>query len=738
MLETDRFLRTLGWERIAEQELDMLGEDESAILESYSAGVNAYLDQVSGPSLSLEYYFLDLINKDYQPAPWTPVNSLTWAKAMAWDLRANLDTEIDRAVLLQTLTRNQLEFIYPSYPADHPLIVPDYSVSGMESPRSGLIQDNDGYDQTGEVIPHIPALLTQLEASLRDLDQITGGGAEGLGSNSWAVSGDLTDTGKPFLVNDPHLGSQMPSIWYEIGLHCLEVTDSCQLNVAGFSFAGTPGVIIGHNDRIAWGFTNVGPDVMDLYIEKINPENPGQYLTSDGWAEMDSVVETIQIAGDDPVEFQIFSTSHGPLIGSVYGLEDFREESGLAIPENYALALKWTALEPSCVFCSIWKINLAQNWQEFREASREFAVPAQNLLYADVDGNIGYQMPGKIPIRVAGHDGMLPVPGWNAEYEWQGFIPFEELPYTLNPSRGYIVTANNAVVGQDYPYLITNQWSLGFRASRIVSLLENAQEPISLSTLKKMQGDNYDPLAAIFVPLLLELDFDDPDLVAAQDLLRTWDYQADLDSAPAALYMIFWQHLVINTTGDNLPEGFQIGVDSRAKEIMRQLAAQPENPWWNDLSTSDRETRKDILRLTFEESYQELVKAQGKDPAGWKWGELHTVTFLHQVMDSFPFVKKAFNRGPFETAGGSEIINATAWNSDNPYLVGWLPSMRMIVDLGNLDNSLSIHTTGQSGHAYHPHYIDMADLWRMIYYHPMRWETRTLQNQAESLLILRP
>ena len=581
-------------------------------------------------------------------------------------------------------------------------------------------------------------LYADLDDMLANLDGITGGGSETLGSNSWAVHGDLTDSGKPYLANDPHLASQMPSIWYEIGLHCLEITENCQLNVAGFSFAGTPGVVIGHNGKIAWGLTNVGPDVMDLYIEKINPEDPNQVLTPQGWQEMESVLEVIQVAGNDPVEHRVYLTDHGPVIDTVYGLEEFREESGLAIPENYALALQWTALEPSCVFCAVWKINLAENWEEFQEAAREFTVPAQNLLYADTDGNIAYQMPGKIPIRVPGHDGMLPVPGWNGEYDWQGYIPFEELPHTLNPSQGYIVTANNAVVGDDYLYTITEEWSYGFRANRLVGMLENAPGPISISMIKRMQGDNYDEMAAILVPLLLEQPYTDPDLQAAQAVLRGWDYQADLDSAAAALYMVFWQHLVENSTQDNLPDDYRIGVDSRAKEVIRQLIAQPENPWWNDSYTTERESREDILRLTLEEAYRELVKKQGADPADWRWGDLHTVTFQNQVMNSFPLVKKTFNRGPFPTSGGNEIVNATGWNPGNPYLVDWLPSMRMIIDLGNLDNSLSIHTTGQSGHAYHPNYIDMAELWRNIYYHPLRWDTRTIQNQAESLLILRP
>ncbi len=738
MLETDKFLRTLGWERVSKQEFEMLGAEEHAILEAYSAGVNAYLKENKGSSLSLEYVFLPLANPHYEPDAWTPVNTLTWGKAMAWDLRGNLDSEIDRAKLLLDISPEQLDFIYPGYPQDHPVIIPNfnYSKSEINPGADPSYAYTASENQLAEI--SLGSLYSTIQAEAADLDQITRGGFQSIGSNSWAVSGALTDTGKPYLVNDPHLGSQMPSIWYEVGLHCKEKTEQCQLDVTGFSFAGVPGIIIGHNDRIAWGLTNVGPDVMDLYIEKINPEHLTQYETVDGWKEMDQIVETIQVAGKEPVEFPVYSTSHGPVIGSVYGLDDFNQETSLEVPDQFALALRWTALEPNCVFCAVWKFNLAENWQDFRDAAQSFTVPSQNLLYADVDGNIGYQMPGNIPIRAKGHNGMLPVPGWTGEYEWQGYIPFEELPYSFNPSEGYIVTANNAVVGPEYPYLITEEWSRGFRAQRIVDLLEAAPGPVNVDYIKKMQGDNYDLIAETLVPHLLDLELSDPELQNVQLLLKHWDYQADMDSAPAAFFMTFWQNLINNTFQDDLPDDYNIGVESTAKEIFRQLANQPDNPWWDDSTTPERENLEDIFRRTFKESYRELVKEQGKDPAAWTWGALHTITFNNQVMNSFPFIKTAFNRGPYPASGGNEIINATGWDPSAPYLIDWLPSMRMIVDLSDLSNSLTIHTTGQSGHAYHPNYIDMADLWRNIQYHPMLWTPQQIQDQSEFLLKLTP
>jgi penicillin amidase len=438
------------------------------------------------------------------------------------------------------------------------------------------------------------------------------------------------------------------------------------------------------------------------------------------------------------VDHTVYLTHHGPIIGSVYGLENFAQESGVETPEHYALSLSWTALEPSCVFCAVWDFNVVQNWGEFKQATEKFTVPSQNLLYADVDGNIAYQMPGKIPIRSQDHNGMLPVPGWTGEFEWQGYIPVEELPYSFNPPEGYIVTANNAVVGPDYPYMISLDWNRGFRAQRIVDMILAGPNPITLDYIKEMQGDNMDLVAEDVIPPLLAIELSDAELIAARDILKDWDYQADMDSAPAALFMVFWRNLINNTLQDDLPDFYYVDVGSVGKEIMRQLVNDPKNPWWDDPSTENKEDMEDIYRFTLEESYQELSKEQGKEPSSWNWGDLHTITYRHGVMDSFPFINSAFNRGPYPATGGSEIVNATGWDPEAPYVIDWLPSMRMIVDLNDLGNSLTIHTTGQSGHAYHPHYVDMVDPWRHIQYHPMLWNPQTIKAEAESLLILVP
>ena len=375
----------------------------------------------------------------------------------------------------------------------------------------------------------------------------------------------------PLLANDPHLGIQMPSIWYQVGLHCRPVSAACPYEVSGYSFAGVPGVIIGHNQDIAWGFTNTGPDVMDLYIERVNPDDPDQYEYNGQWVDMTVRTETISVGGGKPVNLIVRSTRHGPVISGVYAdLAKFNSTSGVALPENYAISLRWTALEPSTIFQSIWRANKAANWDEFRQAASTFYVPAQNLIYADGKGNIGYQMPGHVPIRKNG-DGRLPVPGWTDNYDWIGYIPFDQLPSVLNPSKGYIVTANNAVVGAGYPYLITTDWDYGFRANRIVDSIETAPAPIDLAYIQKMQADNYEANAATLVPLLAQLDFQagTPNQALAFDLLMNWDFQAGMDSAPAAVFEVFWKNLLAAAFDDDLPKDYWPAGGSRWDEVVR-------------------------------------------------------------------------------------------------------------------------------------------------------------------------
>lgn len=743
-VETDAFLRTLGWREVAQAEWDGMGPESKSILQAYTDGVNAYLEDHNGASLSLEYAVLGLLSPAYKIVPWTPVNSLTWGKAMAWDLRGNMDEEIERAVLLKTLTAQQVDQLFPPYPPDHPLIVNKIGNGTASSALKGSTSETP-------IVPDYALDAIQQNVSL--LDGALGRQGDGIGSNSWAISGAHTTTGLPILANDPHLSIQMPSIWYQVDMHCLPKNDQCPYEMGGFSFAGVPGVIIGHNENIAWGFTNTGPDVMDLFIEKVNPENPNQYEADGKWVDFQTRTETINVVGDKPVTITVHSTHHGPVISDTYGpLKDtntdnvpdfipFKKQSGVFLPEHYVLALAWTALNPSSPFEAIWGFDKARNWDQFRAAARNFHVPAQNLLYADTQGNIGYQMPGDVPIRKNG-DGRYPVPGWTGIYDWTGFIPFDQLPYTFNPAEGYIATANNEIPPAGYPYLITADWDYGYRANRIVDLIKNAPGKIDISYIQKMQGDMYDANAATFVPLLLKLEgLFSGDQSAAFNLLKTWDFQARPDSSAAAIFESFWRHLLQNTFDDDLPKDYWPDGGSRWNEVMRNLVKNPNDPFWDDKSTKIVvETEADILKKSLADAVKELDGMFGSDPAKWNWGDMHAATFRNQTLgeSGVGLIEDLFNRGPFPVGGGEAIIDATGWSVVDGYETNWLPSMRMIVDMSNLTNSLTVHTTGESGHAYNRHYADMSRLWSNIQYYPMLWDQGSIEAQSEGHLRLLP
>ncbi|RCJ25822.1 peptidase S45 [Nostoc sp. ATCC 43529] len=756
-VETDKYLRTMGWARVAQQEIPQINAQMKAYLEAYADGVNAYLAKHQGSTLSLEYAVLKFLNPAYQPEPWQILHSLTWGKVMAYDLGRNFQSEIERAILLKTLTPAEVEELFPPYPQDLPVILPEFQRgAGYEKltqrqgsalggfPDLKQLPRKDAkvetrVDMSIQQLPNVFTALDSINQPMMALEKLIGSTGIGIGSNNWVISGKRTTTGKPILANDPHLGVQIPSIWYEVGLHCTSKSAECPYNVAGFSFAGMIGVIIGHSDRIAWGVTNVQSDVMDLYIEKINPKNPNQYEVNGKWVDMELVKETIQVAGSQPIVQTVRYTRHGPILSDVSpNLQQLQPSQPLELPQNYAVALRWTALAPSKLGYAIPEINRAQNWQEFRTAAKNYDVPAQNLVYADIDGNIGYQMPGKFPIRTKG-DGRYPVPGWTDDYEWQGYIDFEELPKSFNPTEGFIASANN-LVSREYPYLITADWVYGYRAKQIVEMILQKTEAISLKDVQQIQGSDRNLNAQTLVPLLQSMAFDTPRLQAAQKLLQNWDLQLGMTSPAAALFEVFWKHLLADTFHDQLPKRYFPSGGDRWYAVVANLVKQPNSSWWDNRNTPKIENRDQILQESFTKAVDELERIQGKDPKNWNWGKLHTVTFRHATLGKSGVapIEALFNRGAFATAGNGETVNANRWKANQSFEVTDIPSLRMIVDLGNLDNSLGIHTPGQSGHAFHRHYKDMVDPWCQIEYHPMLWQKTNVAANTTATLKLMP
>ncbi|MEY9212331.1 penicillin acylase family protein [Thermobifida halotolerans] len=738
---TDAYLRTMGWRRVAEAEYDLLDDDTRAYLTAYADGVNAYLDGRSNTEVSLEYAVLAATNGDYRIEPWTPVDSLAWLKAMAWDLVGNMDDEIARASLLAAgLTRQQVEELYPAYPEDtHEPIVAGGSVSDGEF----TLASTEGAPAE---VPDTAAVraLADLHAPLDAIPRTLGPASSELGSNSWVLSGEHTASGLPLLANDPHLGAVMPSIWYQMGLHCSSVDSSCPFDVTGFTFPGLPGVVIGANDTIAWGFTNLGPDVVDLYLEKIE----GDAAIVDGEPEpLETRTETIEVAGGEDVEITVRSSRHGPLLSDPElgaQLRDFAEHAPVTADGapaetrqdgDYAVAISWTALSPGRTAEAVFRLNRARSFEEFREAARSFEVPAQNLVYADTAGNIGYQAPGRIPVRGRG-DGRWPAPGWDSAHDWKDYIPFEELPTVLNPDSGVIVTANQAVVDSGYPHLLTADWDYGYRSQRINTLLDEAvaEGDLTVDDMLALQMDNENTGARALVPHLLEVELDGT-AERARRLLADWDFQQDVDSAAAAFYNATYRHLV-PLVFDELGANPGIGA-SRAWLLLADLVADPESAWWHG---AEADSREEALALAMERASEELTGLLGDDPAEWRWGDLHTLTARNASFgeSGIAAVEWLFNRGPVAAGGGSSIVNATGWNPARGYEITTVPSMRMVVDLAEPDGSRWVNLTGNSGHAFHPHYDDQMELWAEGATTPMRMSRAAVEEAAEHTLVLRP
>ena len=741
-LQTDQFIRTMGWRRVAVREWSLLAPATREALTAYAEGVNAYLDQRSPSELAAEYSVLGLTGLDYTPEEWDPVDSLAWLKAMAWDLRGNMQEEVDRVLLSLDHTQAEIDQLWPAYPYDeHPTIV---SGGGVVD---GVYEQNASGNATRN--PRRPAFpaevvdaLERVQDSVAAVPDLVGRG-RGVGSNSWVVDGDHSATGMPLLANDPHLGISQPGIWMQMGLHCREQTPACGLDVSGFTFSGVPGVIIGHNADIAWGFTNLGPDVTDLFLEQTLGDD--RYLRDGESEPLRTRRETIVVRGDDDVELRVRESVHGPLISDVsaefasVGANAPTDEPGDR-GSGYAVALAWTALDPAPTADAILALNRASDWDEFRAAAAEFAVPAQNLVYADREGHIGYQAPGRVPIRRSGNDGTMPVEGWISANDWSGdYIPFDGLPSVLDPEEGFVVTANQAVIDEDYPYLLTRDWDYGYRSTRIREMLE-AEGELSVQEMADLQLDTTNPMAERLVPYLLDVGLPSDYYRQAQDLLRGWDHTQPADSAPAAYFNVVWRTMLDLTFHDELRERTWPDGGDRWFEVVSGMLSDPAGPWWDDVETDTVETRDDILREALVLARDEMTRLQARDPARWSWGQLHRMDLHNATLGESGVapVERFFNRDGWEVGGGSSIVDATSWNAVEGYDVTAAPSMRMVVSVADWDDSRWINLTGVSGHPTSDHYSDQTELWVRGETLPWAYSRDAVQDAAEDTLVLTP
>jgi len=771
-LDTDTFIRTLGWRRAAERDLAALDATAVRALERYAAGVNAWLEQSRGQR-GLAFVVAGLQSGKggglggYDPEPWTPLDTVTFGKLQAWSLGGNYDAELFRLLADARLGDPALtDLLAPAYPADAPTITTTKDLvsaaatatgaatspltSPLTSPTAGAASADDrlaaGFARLAAIGDGIGA-LAGFDTGASAL------GHPGVGSNNWVVSPAKSATGKALLANDPHLGVQLPSIWYMNALHCRVVSAACPYDVAGVSFPSAPGVILGHNARIAWGATNTGPDVQDLFVETPDPANPANYLYKGASVPFTTRQETIAVAGGDPVTIIVRETVHGPILNDV--VADLADAKAL-------YSFRWTALvEADAALGAFLKVDAATSFAEFSDAFRDYVAPAQNFVYADVDGNIGLQIPGRIPLRPAGDDGRRPVDGSSGDHDWTGYVPYADLPALYNPPAGLIVTANNNPVDADYPYHLGNDWDAGWRATRIRQLLDAAAAGggVTQDDLSAIQNDTRLLRADDLVPALVAADPATGDGREVQRLVDGWNGACDLDSRGCSAYEVTeWRllrALFDPWLGTLAP--MYVGTDP-SRLALRAAVADAASPFWDDPATPAVETRDGRLAAALDDAGAELRDALG-DPSRWAWARVHTTTFREQTLgrSGIGLLEGLFNAGPYGIPGTDDAVN-----KGNTNLAGWYPdpeeagaapgtlfdaftmtthpSYRLTVELspGRLDAARIVISTGQGGNPGGRHYSDLVDDWISGRTVPLPFTRDAVEARASTRLVLAP
>ena len=708
-LPADRFLRRLGLRRAAQREAQQLELRERALLEAYSRGVNAAMQSI-GKRLPLELRILRA-----RPEPWDPVDSLLWAKVMALSLSTNFESELFRARLVEKVGDRRAAELEMRYPRGHPFIVPSMKRG------DALSTDDRNLCQSQTAAAAVRELSTLYEQLKGFLPMGTLGA-----SNSWVVAGRRSASGLPLLANDPHLVLQLPSIWYEAHLA------APGLDVYGCTLAGIPGVVLGHNRKVAWGFTNSGVDIQDLFIERLNER--GEYEFRGEWLVPQRITEVIRVKGEPDVAEEVLITPHGPLL------------SGNPALPGTALALRWAALDPGHMSSSLLAMNQAADAGAFREALRDWHTPSQNVVFADVNGNIGYVMAGAVPIRARG-SGFGPVPGWSGEFEWIGWLSFEQLPQLWNPETGLIVTANNAVVDRTYPWHLSWDWMNGFRAQRIEQLL--CTRPVhSAEDFQKIQVDVHCIPGKLFADRCRNLNPQSSIERQALELLLAWNGEASPDSAAASIY----ETMILATVRRVLEP--ELG-----PELMFEMLGKSATPiaplnlmlgrYTGFLLEAlvDRESSllpagvsswDPILSSALGDAVRFLSETLGPNPARWRWGRLHRLKLNHPLGSVRP-LNLIFNGPEVPVGGDSDTPFQSAVVPQRPFgSTAWAPSWRQIVDLSAIDRAVSIYPGGQSGHPGSRHYLDYFSRWYEGQYHPQWMDRDEVEKHLEGRLRLEP
>ncbi len=702
-LETDRFLRALGVRRAAQarwawmqQQTNPETVQSRALVEAYSRGVNAALKAQARPP---EMLILGLTQRD-----WTPVDTLGWYTMMAWDLSANWNQELQRLRLALELPQQRanlatINALFPPYPGEQALLRTD-----IVSLYRGLGLSKGGNEQK------LAALQGAAPRS----------GVEGSGSNNWLVDGGRSETGFPLVANDPHLKLQSPALWY------LARLEAPGIKVAGGTIPGLPFMVLGQNEHVAWAFTNTAPDTQDVYLEELRQaDGQTQVRTPEGWQPVKTYDEVIKIKGGTQETLRVRAGRHGNFITDGGAGADL-----MAGGTRYALALRWVALETDYdAMAGGIALSMATDVDGFIEANRHIVSPMQSVLVADKQGNTGLIAAGRVPIRKPEHDlhGLAPAPGWDARYDWAGYLPFEALPRERNPARGWIATANHRIVGPDYPHFLTSEWASPYRHRRIVQLLARTAKH-GLDSFAQMQGDELSLAVPPLLPALTAAGAASTHPLAeqARTALQGFNGEMKADSAAPLIFWAWVRQLTLGIVRDDLGDAlFERLYGARSfRETVEAVVINNDSAWCDDQRTPGPETCADAAGAAFTRALDELQARFGADVKAWRWGQAHQAKGEHR-----PFSRVAALRPLFElrspVGGDTYTVNVGRVNL-KPDWVGDLytddhgPSLRTLMDAGNPATSRFIASTGQSGLPWSRHYRDQLPLWVGVKYLPMR------------------
>ena len=704
-LAIDRFIRTLGIKHTAEKQFDRYPIATKRLLQSYADGVNAGNAHL-GWALPLEYFLTGS-----QPGHWSPSDSVAWMLMMALDLGGNWHKELQRLELSQFLTTQQIWEVMPAY-------TPGAPVSNVDFAK--IYRDINVFNPNSVVRDQKSKPLPATELTAKELP----GGKDSIGSNNWALNGKLTSSGKPLLANDPHLGLSAPAIWYMAHL------EAPGLNVIGASLPGIPGVVLGRTDKFAWSFTNTGPDVQDLYIEQLDPKNPGVYRGPDGPLPFTVRQEIIDIKGEVSQRFLVKETQHGPVIS-----ESYARAKRIIDTNRYALALRWTALDvENQSVAGLLDMNHAKDLEAFKKALRKNYAPMQNVVMADVDGNISYQAAGVAPKRTLhqGLYGVAPALGWEKQYDWTGYVPFEQLPNSNNPDANWIATANQKILASNDPNPLTGDWELPTRYDRIAELITGKSNH-DIASMKSMQADTLSLGATPLLELFKSTQSKHPLAQQTSELIKNFDGDMRVNSSSALIFNA-WVDQLTRKLFSRLSYLFteNYGARSFRQALILQLQ-NPDSPWCNDPKTEQIESCADASNAAMDQALEQLSAQLGSNPINWTWGNAHIAVSEHRPFSKVPFLGSLFNlRQPFP--GDSFTINVgrlELLKADNPFETKQAPSLRALYDLSDLEQSLFIYQTGQSGWVQSKLYRNMGTLWAQNEYLPLQMKPQKVNRKLD-------